>query len=73
VPVYTFPATGNYSLFIHSDERNPLVYLGPNASVSTSNGLAIGGGSNLNIYRGFGQSVYAVVASGEYQLKAGSA
>lgn len=63
VLIHTVSSTSNETLFIHIDERSPLVYLGPNSSVSTSNGLAVGGGSDLTLFRTFGQSVYAICAS----------
>jgi hypothetical protein len=69
VLIWTFPATGNYSLFIHSDRTNPPVFLGPSLSLTTSNGLSIGGGSQMNLYQNYGASVYACVAAGQYQVK----
>lgn len=63
--IHTFSTTNQETLKIRVDPQSPLVYLGPNSSVSTSNGLAVGGGSALVLERGFGQSVYGIVAAGQ--------
>jgi hypothetical protein len=67
--VYTF-ATGltttpNATLYIHTDVTSPIIYLGPNSSVTSSNGLPVGGGSDLYIRRSYGDTVYAICASGQ--------
>jgi hypothetical protein len=63
--VYTFSTTANTTLYIHTDVINPMVYLGPNSSVTSSNGLPVGGGSDLYLRRGYGDAVYAICASGQ--------
>jgi hypothetical protein len=67
--IWTFPTTGNYSLFVHNDRVSPPVFPGPSSSVTTSSGLSIGGGSQLNLFQNYGAAIYACTAAGQYQIK----
>jgi hypothetical protein len=42
----------------------PIVYLGPNSSVTSSNGLACGPGSKIQITGAYGTSIYGITAAG---------
>jgi hypothetical protein len=59
----------NQTIRIHVDVNSPIVYLGSNSGVTSSTGLAVGGGSNVVIERaGMAPStaltIYGLVASG---------
>jgi hypothetical protein len=68
--------TSNETIRLHVDDTSPVIFLGPNASVSTSNGLAVGGGSNLVLERNntipgntTGNIIYGIVAAGSGTVK----
>jgi hypothetical protein len=48
--------------WIHIDANSPVVYLGPNSSVTTSNGMPAGGGSDITLFQTHGATIYAIVA-----------
>lgn len=56
--------TSSETVRLHVDTNSPMLYLGPNSSVTSSNGLPVGGGSTLAIRRIFGQTIYAISGAG---------
>jgi hypothetical protein len=72
--------TSNETIRLHFDDTSAVVFLGPNSSVTTSNGLAVGGGSNMVFQRNntipgntTGNTIYGITAAGVGTVKVSAA
>jgi hypothetical protein len=62
--IHTFSSNAAETVFIQIPAISPTVYLGPNSSVTSSNGLACGPGSKLYLTSLSSAAIYGITATG---------
>jgi hypothetical protein len=73
--IATFNSSGNETVWVHVDDTSPTVYFGQSSGVTTSTGVAAGGGSDLRFSRVFGsigtpnQTLYGICAAAAGSVK----